>query len=184
MRDSLAEHTDGPVRHSDSPVRHSGSEATLRNSLVILYRDMPLSTLCQKICVTFVMLTSKRYPSLNVSVTRGMSRRVLWSFLLLPLLVIASSAQTDTTPPRIRGFTSDASLAESKLETEFKAIPSPDRAREWHRYFTAELIQRPPRAITSSPATSPTNGKNRVEKTWSSASTTSGTPHRAKLAWR
>ena len=62
--------------------------------------------------------------------------RVFYRSLLLPLLVLASSAQTPS--PRLRGFSSAGSLAESKLETEFKAIPSPERAREWHRYFTAE----------------------------------------------
>src|SRR5579864_3300511 len=38
----------------------------------------------------------------------------------------------------ILGFTAARAVAEHKLEAEFQAIPSPERAREWHRTFTAE----------------------------------------------
>lgn len=39
---------------------------------------------------------------------------------------------------RLRGFSEAGTRAELQLEREFTAIPSPERAREWHRYFTAE----------------------------------------------
>jgi N-acetylated-alpha-linked acidic dipeptidase len=47
----------------------------------------------------------------------------------------ASSASVSTP---ILGFTAVHASAEHKLETEFQAMSSPDRAREWHRTFTAE----------------------------------------------
>jgi N-acetylated-alpha-linked acidic dipeptidase len=38
----------------------------------------------------------------------------------------------------LRGYSAAGSRAELDLEKRFAAIPSPDRAREWHRTFTAE----------------------------------------------
>lgn len=38
----------------------------------------------------------------------------------------------------ILGFTAAHAAAEHRLETEFQSIPSSERAREWHRTFTAE----------------------------------------------
>jgi N-acetylated-alpha-linked acidic dipeptidase len=38
----------------------------------------------------------------------------------------------------LRGFSEESARAELQLERDFKAIPSPERAREWHRTFTAE----------------------------------------------
>ncbi len=38
----------------------------------------------------------------------------------------------------ISGFTPRHAQQERKLEADFQAIPSPERARAWHRYFTAE----------------------------------------------
>src|SRR5690348_2041774 len=46
----------------------------------------------------------------------------------------ASSAASTS----ILGFTAARAAAEHKIEAEFQAIPSPERAREWHRTFTAE----------------------------------------------
>lgn len=39
---------------------------------------------------------------------------------------------------RLRGFSESGARAELQLERDFKAVPSPERAREWHRTFTAE----------------------------------------------
>src|SRR5215467_13244635 len=47
-----------------------------------------------------------------------------------------ASSLSASTP--ILGFTAAHAGAEHRLETEFQAIPSPERAREWHRTFTAE----------------------------------------------
>src|SRR5882762_6531712 len=38
----------------------------------------------------------------------------------------------------ILGFTPLHAAAEHQLESQFQLIPSPDKAREWHRIFTAE----------------------------------------------
>src|SRR5690242_20048550 len=46
----------------------------------------------------------------------------------------ASSAASTS----ILGFTAARAVAEHKIETEFQAIPSPERSREWHRTLTAE----------------------------------------------
>jgi len=47
-----------------------------------------------------------------------------------------ASSSLASTP--ILGFSAAHAAAEHKLETEFQAIPSSQRAREWHRTFTAE----------------------------------------------
>jgi N-acetylated-alpha-linked acidic dipeptidase len=47
-----------------------------------------------------------------------------------------TSSAVVSTP--ILGFTAAHAAAEHKLETGFQGIPSPERAREWHRTFTAE----------------------------------------------
>src|SRR5713101_8878962 len=66
----------------------------------------------------------------------------LFSFLFL---TFALSARHPQTPPQISpqaapilGFSAPHAAAEHQLETAFQAIPSPDKAREWHRTFTAE----------------------------------------------
>lgn len=41
-------------------------------------------------------------------------------------------------PAAIRGFTIASSKAQTELESKFKAMISPDREREFHRYFTSE----------------------------------------------
>src|SRR5262245_35670446 len=38
----------------------------------------------------------------------------------------------------ILGFTAAHASAEHQIETDFQSIPSPEKAREWHRTFTAE----------------------------------------------
>ena len=64
-----------------------------------------------------------------------------------PVLTIAAqvvlSAQTPPqSPPAgsapLAGFTSGSSIAEQQLERRFLALPSADRAREYHRFLTAE----------------------------------------------
>lgn len=60
--------------------------------------------------------------------------------LTLSAILFAQQQKTPSVPPSaaILGFTLTHAMAEHKLETEFQAIPSPERAREWHRMFTAE----------------------------------------------
>ncbi len=50
----------------------------------------------------------------------------------------AQHQEAPSTSAPILGFTAAHAAAEHKLETEFQSIPSPERAREWHRTFTAE----------------------------------------------
>ena len=65
---------------------------------------------------------------------------IVLATLLLSLALVAQQHQASfrsaSTP--ILGFTTDHAGAEHKLETEFQLIPSPERARDWHRTFTAE----------------------------------------------
>ena len=49
-----------------------------------------------------------------------------------------ANAGQSAEPPALRGYTAANSRAELDLEKRFAAIPSPERAREWHRTFTAE----------------------------------------------
>ena len=65
------------------------------------------------------------------------------SFLTLLFVSTVLLAQHQETPPPsasapILGFTPPHAVLEHKLETEFQAIPSPEKTREWHRTFTAE----------------------------------------------
>jgi N-acetylated-alpha-linked acidic dipeptidase len=62
----------------------------------------------------------------------------LFSFLLLTFALSAQLPQTAPPSSPIRGFSPPHAAAEHQLETTFQAIPSPDKAREWHRTFTAE----------------------------------------------
>jgi N-acetylated-alpha-linked acidic dipeptidase len=63
--------------------------------------------------------------------------------ILLPLLAgTQTSNQPSSNPPdkstSILGFTPADAAIERHVEDEFLGIPSPERAREWHRYLTAE----------------------------------------------
>src|SRR3989454_2906289 len=68
-------------------------------------------------------------------------RAVLFTFLVLLILSFALLAQRpEAVPPSssILGFSSQRAATEHLLETDFQAIPSPEKAKEWHRVFTAE----------------------------------------------
>src|SRR5258708_26593035 len=72
---------------------------------------------------------------------RYFSRATLLFFVLALLLAFALSAQLkqDASPTApILGFSHVHGSAEHQLETTFQAIPSPEKAREWHHTFTAE----------------------------------------------
>ena len=63
--------------------------------------------------------------------------------LAIPIISTAILAQHHdaSSPPAstpILGFTAAHVVAEHRVEMEFQAIPSPQKAREWHRTFTAE----------------------------------------------
>jgi len=65
-------------------------------------------------------------------------RAFFWTFLFLPLLISAQQKPVEPPTSSILGFSSPHAAAERQLEETFQAIPSPDKAREWHRTFTAE----------------------------------------------
>ena len=62
------------------------------------------------------------------------------AILLLSLSLVAQNQETSSPSAltAILGFSAAHAAAEHRVETEFQAIPSPERAREWHRTFTAE----------------------------------------------
>jgi len=63
---------------------------------------------------------------------------LFWCFLFF--VVAISAQQKPVNPPTspILGFSPAHAAAQHELETNFQSIPSPDKAREWHRTFTAE----------------------------------------------
>ena len=63
--------------------------------------------------------------------------------LLCAVLILAfalPAEQKPAEPPAtpILGFTPEHAATQHQLETTFQSIPSPEKAREWHRTFTAE----------------------------------------------
>jgi N-acetylated-alpha-linked acidic dipeptidase len=62
----------------------------------------------------------------------------LLAIFVLSALLHAQHQETEFAATPLLGFTSSHAAAEHQLETEFQAIPSPEKAREWHRTFTAE----------------------------------------------
>src|SRR6266852_2088193 len=68
-------------------------------------------------------------------------RSLTLSFISLLILTFSLSAQRkQDAPPAtpILGFSPPHAAAEHQLESTFQSIPSPEKAREWHRTFTAE----------------------------------------------
>src|SRR4029077_8514028 len=68
-------------------------------------------------------------------------RNLTFSLISLLILTIAPWAQIkQEIPPAapILGFSPAHAATERQLESTFQSIPSPERAREWHRTFTAE----------------------------------------------
>lgn len=63
--------------------------------------------------------------------------------ILLPLLAGTQTSNKTSSKPQdastsILGFTPASAAVERHVEEEFLGIPSPERAREWHRYLTSE----------------------------------------------
>jgi N-acetylated-alpha-linked acidic dipeptidase len=63
---------------------------------------------------------------------------LFWSFLFLALTISAQQKQAEPPGASILGFHAQHAAAERQLEDSFQSIPSPEKAREWHRLFTAE----------------------------------------------
>ncbi len=60
------------------------------------------------------------------------------SFLVLAFALSAKQKQPEPPASSILGFSPPHAAAEHQLESTFQSIPSPEKAREWHRTFTAE----------------------------------------------
>jgi N-acetylated-alpha-linked acidic dipeptidase len=60
------------------------------------------------------------------------------SFLVLAFALSAQQEESTPPPSPILGFSPPHAAAEHQLESTFQSIPSPEKAREWHRAFTAE----------------------------------------------
>ena len=58
--------------------------------------------------------------------------------LVLSAALLARQQKTFSVSPPIQGFTAAHAAPERLLESDFQAIPSPEKAREWHRTLTAE----------------------------------------------
>ena len=60
------------------------------------------------------------------------------SFLVLAFALSAQQKGPESPASPILGFSPPHAAAEHQLENTFQSIPSPEKAREWHRTFTAE----------------------------------------------
>jgi N-acetylated-alpha-linked acidic dipeptidase len=58
--------------------------------------------------------------------------------LALSIAVFAQRQEQASSTTSILGFAAAHAVAEHRLEADFQAIPSPEKAREWHRTFTVE----------------------------------------------
>ena len=75
----------------------------------------------------------------KVAATHGLVRKLVATFACGMALTCALGAQQDAPPSRsILGFTPAHAAAEHQIESDFQAIPAPEKAREWHKTFTAE----------------------------------------------
>ena len=63
---------------------------------------------------------------------------VVLVFLIVPFAVSAQTSPKGLQVLPILGFSPANAAAEHNLEATFQALPSPEKAREWHRLFTAE----------------------------------------------
>ena len=61
-----------------------------------------------------------------------------FAFLVLAFAISAQQNQPEPPAAPILGFSSPHAATERQLESMFQSIPSPEKAREWHRTFTAE----------------------------------------------
>src|SRR5713226_8787616 len=60
------------------------------------------------------------------------------SFLVLAFALSTQQKQPEPPASPILGFSPPHAAAERQLESAFQSIPSPEKAREWHRTLTAE----------------------------------------------
>jgi N-acetylated-alpha-linked acidic dipeptidase len=63
---------------------------------------------------------------------------LIFSFLVLASALSAQQDQPESPVAPILGFSTKHAATEHQLESAFQLIPSPEKAREWHRTLTAE----------------------------------------------
>jgi N-acetylated-alpha-linked acidic dipeptidase len=63
---------------------------------------------------------------------------LFFSFLALAVVLSAQLKESAPSGAALLGFTPAHAVVEHQLENTFQSIPSPEKAREWHRTFTAE----------------------------------------------
>ena len=83
---------------------------------------------------------------------------------LFPAVVLLAFT-TSTSAQTMRGYTAASAAKQRQIEKQLIALPSAERARQQHRYFTESRIRRVPSATTNSHASSPTSGSNKAGKT-------------------
>ena len=71
-------------------------------------------------------------------VARRLALAVSLAALIFGAVRLASREHPQALPTSILGFSQLHAAVEHQIEELFQAVPSPDRAREWHRYLTAE----------------------------------------------
>jgi len=87
----------------------------------------------------FVRLVETQPPMRKISLAAPVSFFVVLIFsATFTSLRSAQHQKTPSSSAPIRGFVAAHAVAEHRLEAEFQAIPSPEKAREWHRTLTAE----------------------------------------------
>jgi len=87
-------------------------------------------------------LPQLRFPRSRNEESRAMAYLIPLTLLLSASFVLSASLLSGNAPQSssasIMGFTPQHSLAQHQLESLFQSIPSAEKAREWHRYLTAE----------------------------------------------
>src|SRR5450631_971837 len=74
----------------------------------------------------------------NMKIARLFVSTISTVAVLLGLASSSAVSQAAEVPPEsILGFSPSHAVAERELETMFQSLPSADKAREWHRIFTA-----------------------------------------------
>ncbi len=61
-----------------------------------------------------------------------------WKIRFILLLLFGVFLLAAQRLPKMSGFSSQSAARERDIEERFRRIPSPEEARRWHRYFTAE----------------------------------------------
>ncbi|MGD0501812.1 MAG: transferrin receptor-like dimerization domain-containing protein [Steroidobacteraceae bacterium] len=67
-----------------------------------------------------------------------MANRIKLAMACAFLAAAQAAPAADADPGSILGFTPRDALREREIESQFQSLPSPEKAREWHRIFTSQ----------------------------------------------